>query len=109
MSDGACGFPDVSFHGITPWHNGPFSSADHYVGVAFAGWGKVAGPQLVYVASNAYWEDLQVVLPSLPAGMCWQLVADTWDSAQQPRPQQGDNFTIRRRSVMVFESHQAAT
>ena len=102
MSGGACGFPDVSFHGINPWHDGPFSKDDHYVGVAFAGWDKEAGPQLVYVASNAYWEDLTITLPPLPAGLCWNMEADTWESAQRPRPCPEGRFTIRRRSVMVF-------
>ncbi len=107
VSDGACGFPDVSFHGVNPWHEGPFAPGDHYIGVAFAGWEKGAGPQLVYVASNAYWEDLHVALPALPQGLVWELAVDTWESGQPPRPQADSRFTIRRRSVMVFVARQA--
>ena len=104
MSGGACNFPDVSFHGVNPWHDGPFSKDDHYVGVAFAGWDKKDGPQLVYVASNAYWEDLDIVLPALPAGLTWTLKVDTWEPSQPTRPCPEGRFTIRRRSVMVFEA-----
>ncbi len=102
LSGGACNFPDVSFHGVNPWHDGPFSQDDHYVGVAFAGWDKDTGPELVYVGSNAYWEDLNIALPPLPAGLTWTLKVDTWDVQQPNRPCPEGRFTIRRRSVMAF-------
>ena len=65
ISDGACGFPDVSFHGVKPWH-GHFVSHERYVGVMFAGQEKGKKAQVIYVASNAYWEKIEVLLPSLP-------------------------------------------
>ena len=40
LSDGYCGFSDVSFHGITPWHT-QFEDHERYVGVLFAG--QIAG------------------------------------------------------------------
>ncbi len=104
VSGGACGFPDISFHGVNPWQKGPFSKDDHYIGAAFAGWEKNEGPELVYVASNAYWEDLDITLPPLPSGLTWVLKVDTWDSRQPDRPCPEGRFTIRRRSVMVFEA-----
>ena len=102
LSDGVCGFPDVSFHGVQPWRS-HFSAYDRYVGVLFTGWERDTGPQVVYLASNAYWESLEVRLPDLPASMRWELVVDTWDEDEtQPRPCQGNAFAIRPRSVMVF-------
>ena len=101
VSGGCCGFPDVSFHGVTPWREG-FEGHEHYVGVMFAGGEQGAGPQVIYVASNAYWEPLEVALPALPASMCWTLAADTWDETPSQRRHEGSRFAIRPRSVMVF-------
>jgi len=103
LSEGACGFPDVSFHGVTPWRSGGFGDDEHYIGVMFAGWERQTGPQIVYVASNAYWEPLPVELPHLPAYMNWELIADTWEEVQPaPRFLTGAQFEIRPRSVMIF-------
>ena len=102
FSGGCCGFPDVSFHGVEPWHDGPFEDHERYVGVLFAGAERSAGPQIVYVASNAWWEELEVTLPRLPASMYWELAVDTWEEEQPPRRAAEDRFTIRPRSVMVF-------
>ena len=102
LSNGACGFPDVSFHGVSPWHEGLFESHERYVGVMFAGAERSSGPQLVYIASNAWWEELEVTLPRLPASMYWELAADTWEEEQPPRRAAEDRFVIRPRSVMVF-------
>ena len=102
LSNGACGFPDVSFYGVTPWPRESFQSDEHYVGVLFAGWERRTGPQLVYVASNAYWEPLEAELPALPSSMNWELAADTWEEQQQPRPLAGNRIQIRPRSVMIF-------
>ena len=99
---GSCGFPDFSFHGVTPWRDRPFDSHDHYVGVMFSGWERDAGPQVVYVASNAWWEDLTVTLPQLPASMYWVKAVDTWEAQQCETPVSGLQINIRARSVMVF-------
>ncbi len=101
LSDGACGFPDVSFHGVEPWRDA-FEDYDRYVGILFAGSERDTGPQVIYVASNAYWEPLDVTLPELPASMCWELAVDTWEAAQPPCRSVGGCFSIQPRSVMVF-------
>ena len=101
LSDGCWGFPDVSFYGVD-CRRGGFENYDHYVGVLFAGGERGIGPQTVYVASNAWWEELYIKLPELPVSAGWTLVADTWeDEVIQPRQVSG-GVTIRPRSVMVF-------
>ena len=52
----------------------------------FAGREEGKGPQTVYIASNAYWEELDVELPVLPDGMEWELAADTWEDTPCPGP-----------------------
>ena len=102
ISDGACGFLDTSFHGVTPWHN-QFAGHERYVGVMFAGQEKGCTPQIIYVASNAYWEELDVRLPHLPADMRWELAVDTWEAEQKPGTFFTENtFAIQARSVMVW-------
>ena len=100
--DGSCGFPDVSFHGVTPWRDRPFDGHDRYVGVMFSGWEQGTGAQVVYVASNAWWEDLTVTLPQLPASMYWVKAVDTWTAEQSETPVNGTQAVVRGRSVMVF-------
>ena len=101
ISNGANGLPDVSFHGIAPWCEG-FSSQDRYVGVMFAGQEKDTGPQAIYIASNAYWESLDITLPKLPESMCWNLCVNTWVEEQNVYPLDNDAITVPPRSVMVF-------
>ena len=101
VSEGACGFPDTSFHGEKPWR-GQFASHERYVGVMFAGHEEDGTEDVVYVASNAYWEKLEVLLPSLPEGMCWSMAVDTWEERQRPGQEPGETFVIGPRSVKVF-------
>ncbi len=101
ISNGTCGFPDVSFHGTTPWC-GKFADYDRYVGVMFSGQEQSSGPQAIYVASNAYWEDVHVTLPKLPASMCWQIAVDTWEEHQEMRPLNGEQIMIHARSIVVL-------
>ncbi|MCI9491115.1 glycogen debranching protein GlgX [Lachnospiraceae bacterium 48-42] len=101
ISGGACGFPDVSFHSITPWHT-EFADYEHYVGVMFAGQEHHTGPEVIYIASNAYWEELSVTLPEIPESMCWEVVVDTWHESQTIYSVASNEFTIHPRSVMVL-------
>ena len=102
LSDGCWGHPDVSFYGV----NGPqegFGGHERFVGILYTGGERGVGPKAVYVASNAWWEDLRVRLPELPPSACWYLTADTWEERVSGKliPTTG-GFIIRPRSVMVF-------
>lgn len=101
VSNGALGFPDVSFHGTKPWKE-RFEEYDHYIGVMFAGQEAGQRPEVVYLASNAYWEELKVVLPALPREMHWEAAADTWEEEQKPWRIVRGNLAIKARSVMVL-------
>ena len=101
ISNGALGFPDVSFHGVEPWKE-TFEEYDRYVGVMFAGQEKGMRPEVVYLASNAYWEELTVVLPALPQEMHWEIGANTWEEEQNPGYIVRDKLAIKPRSVIVL-------
>ena len=101
MSDGACGFPDVSFHGEKPWR-GQFAQYERYVGVMFAGKDEMGRADIVYIASNAYWESVEVLLPSLPDRMHWELVTDTWEEGLPTARREKEAFRIHPRSVRIL-------
>lgn len=101
MSWGYAGVPDVSYHGVTPWQES-FEDYDHYVGVMFAGRERGGKPDIVYVASNAYWEALTVELPGLPEGLAWVPVVNTWDEAVQEYEPCGNQILVGARSVILL-------
>ena len=98
------GFPDISYHGVTPWVN-DFASYDHYVGVMFAGVRRTASrrEEIIYIGVNAYWENLDVELPQLPNGYKWMHVITTseWKFTDIHRPLE-NRFGAEARSVNIF-------
>ncbi len=101
ISDGFGGLPDISFHGTSPWIK-EFSSYDRYIGVMMAGQIEGKAPEAVYIASNAYWEQLDVVLPELPESMEWSLEVSTWENDSREGKPVESSFVIPPRTVMVF-------
>ncbi|MCI9681186.1 MAG: glycogen debranching protein GlgX [Lachnospiraceae bacterium] len=101
ISNGALGFPDVSFYG-TASRKERFEEYDHYVGILFAGQEAGQRPEVVYLASNAYWEELNAVLPALPRGMHWEVAADTWEEEQKPGRIVQNTLNLKARSVIVL-------
>jgi glycogen operon protein len=70
----------------------------------FAGQEKGKEPEVIYVASNSYWEEVAVLLPQLPQNMAWELTADTWEGRTKNTGSalSGNTFVIHPRSVMVW-------
>lgn len=102
MSNGVLGFPDISFHTALPWSD-EFNSYDRYVGVMFTGKDADDRADIVYIASNSYWEELQITLPQLPEHMAWKLKVNTFQAEQGIEEKSfKDVFTISPRTVMVF-------
>lgn len=103
LSDGAMGFPDFSFHGTTPWSLG-YLDYDHYIGVLFAGQRPKYRPEIIYIAVNSYWEEVEVTIPPLPKEFRWSRVINTWDYEQSPMELCGNEAVIPPRTVQVFEA-----
>lgn len=98
------GFREMSIHDVDPWTDG-FRDDSHYIGVMFAGrTGQM--DDCVYIAVNTYWEELEISLPALPVGQCWQQMIDTFceDSIMDPPVKIYGNVRIRERTVMVFQT-----
>lgn len=103
LSNGIFGFPDVSFHGIIPWSKG-FADYDHYIGIMFAGQKKKYRPEVIYVAVNSYWEEVEVEIPPLPEGFDWHQVINTATFDQNVKRLYGTRIAIPSRTVIVFEA-----
>lgn len=103
LSDGVFQFPDVSFHGVTPWSLG-YEDYDHYIGVMFAGQKKKRLPEILYIAANCYWGEVEVVLPPLPEGFRWVCTVNTWEYSQRTAEVKGESIHIPPRTVMVLEA-----
>ena len=68
----------------------------------FAGQEQGQRPEAVYLASNAYWEELTVSLPTLPRDMHWEIRANTWVEEQKSGRIVKDSLAIGPRSVIVL-------
>lgn len=102
ISECTLGFPDISFHGVQPWCD-QYNSYDRYVGVMFAGQVPGKRPEIIYIASNSYWEELTITLPELPEYMNWSLKVNTIDSQTDLEYKHyTKEFKIAPRTVMVF-------
>lgn len=72
-----CGFPDISVHNDVPW-NTECRDDTHCISLMYAGRKKdQEEDDIVYVAVNTYWEDLNLTLPELPVGLVWKIKVDT--------------------------------
>ena len=72
------------------------------MGVLFAGKDENDVADIVYVASNAYWESIEVLLPALPERMHWELMTDTWEKELFSPRKEKESFQIQPRSVRVL-------
>ena len=78
--------------------------------VSFAGYDKEKGrDDLVYVAVNTYWEDVNITLPDLHRSGNWYLSVNTYGDGQgrycYPEGEEvriDGNFVMRPRSIAVF-------
>ncbi|MEG1877907.1 MAG: alpha-amylase family glycosyl hydrolase [Lachnospiraceae bacterium] len=105
----SCGFPDVSFHSLIPWSCN-YAGTDHYIGVMFAGRNHNQPDDIVYIAVNTYWEELQVTLPELLPPLRWRISVDTSGlnlpgitaTSASRQITIGTDFVIASRSVVIL-------
>ena len=74
----ACGYPDLSYHGIEAWRP-DLSNYSHSIGMLYCGlYEKEEKEQdFFYIAYNMHWNPVTFALPKLPDGMKWQVLNDT--------------------------------
>ena len=108
LTDAVSGMEPLHMHDV---HGRPHEipSGEYTFGVSFAGYDRYKGrDDVVYVAVNAYWEDVYIQLPELGLGN-WYLSVNTygdghgrytWSEGEEVRIH--SDFLMRPRSVAVF-------
>ena len=103
-----CGLPALTVYG-----NGGENRVDDgtaALGILYAGYDRKRGrDDVVYLAVNVYWEDVNIQLPELPRYLAWYAVVNTAGDGQNrfcyrcgERSRVDSGFLMRPRSVAVF-------
>lgn len=104
-----CGLPEVSLHGEHPWKD-HYNDQTKVIAAMYAGYDSVKGQDdIVYVIINAFWEPVEVTLPTLPAGMEWKMAVDTGNEKkgfyEEPVVIGQSEIEVRERTVMVVTAY----
>lgn len=104
----ACGYPDLSYHGREAWRLS-VERTSREAGLLYCGnyakIDKTRDDDFFYIAYNMHWEEKELALPALPAGMHWEKVMDTQDGSVV-----GDGRVVEKsiripgRSIRVIKS-----
>ena len=107
-----CGLPSVSVHNGEPNRNYTDYNT-HLIGIMYAGRNADdTDDDMIFYGMNAYWEPLEMRLPSLPESYHWKLVVNTFceyqDGADFEAQTQGDQTRVRvpeRSTVILLAEH----
>lgn len=109
MDYGACGYPDVSYHGEAPWK--PDTSVySRQVGIMYCG--KYARKDrntpddFFYAAYNMHWESHSFALPKLPKNMHWEYCITSWPDAVDKSLGESVSVAIPGRCICLFISRE---
>ena len=98
-------YPCVSKHGVIPFEP-DLGYESHVIGVMYAG-REDKRDDMVYLAINAYWEDVEFKLPTPPRGKRWKIVFDTYQENSYIEKNNiyldsNNKVRIKDRTVMIF-------
>ena len=104
----SCGYPDMSYHGMTAWRP-QMEYSSRQLGVMYCGeYGKsrdagTSGNDFIYLAINMHWESHSLALPRLPKGKEWQKAYSTCNNMDNAAFTQ-DVAMITPKTIAVFTS-----
>jgi len=109
LPNAVCGMEPIHAHDVRA-ENTNLPDGTRTFAVSFAGYDKKKGEDdLVYIALNTYWEDVEITLPDLHKRGSWYLSVNTYGDGEgrycYPEGQEiriGGSFVMRPRSVAVF-------
>ena len=98
-------YPCVSKHGVIPFEP-DLGYESHVIGVMYAG-REDKRDDMVYLAINAYWEDVEFKLPTPPRGKRWKIAFDTYQENSYIEKNNiyldsNNKVRIKDRTVMIF-------
>ena len=109
----ACGFPDVSYHGVKAWAP-EFDPFRRQLGILYCGsYGKRPDgteDDYFFVAYNMHWEPHEFALPHLPKGMTWHVAFNTGDRehngyfepGSEPEAENQKQLMAKARTILVM-------
>lgn len=111
LPNAVCGLPSIRMYGANA-QEGSLPSDALTFGVSFAGYdASRGGDDIIYLAVNAYWENVTISLPDLRRSGFWYLSVNTYGDGIgrycYPEGQEARidrEFIMRPRSVAVFIS-----
>ncbi len=102
------GYPELSFHGLTPWQldEGASNLSFAYL---YAEDHEKSGTKkdcFLYVVVNAHWEEHTYTLPVIPEGMKWHLSCEAYGASYAPGKEKKlsdqERLTLGPRSTAVL-------
>ena len=108
FSHNGTGYPELSFHGTTPWclNESEPNLSFAYLYTEEREKYHMEKTSFIYVMVNAHWEKHSFSLPIIPAGMHWYLVCDSEGMSAAPGEEQAlhtfESYTLRERSTAVL-------
>ena len=108
MDYGACGYPDVSYHGEVPWKPNT-SNYSRQLGIMYCGKyaykDKKTPDDFFYVVYNMHWEEHDFAMPNLPKGMCWELyMTSETETLQLKDVEEQLKIRMPERCICLFKS-----
>ncbi len=109
LPDAVCGLGKIHAHSTNGEEHTIAPDARTFA-ISFAGYDREKGrDDMVYVAVNTYWEDVQITLPDVRCAGFWYLSVNTWgdEKGRYCYPEEEEvridrEFLMRPRSVAVF-------
>ena len=109
----ACGYPDISYHGVKAWCP-EFENFRRQLGIMYCGaYAKTETgeeDQSFFVICNMHWEPHGFALPNPPKKKEWYLALHTEDAAangyylsgDEPKPESQKQCLVPPRTIVVF-------
>ena len=102
------GYPELSFHGLTPWQLDEEAPTLTFACLFAEDHGKYGLTEdcFIYIPYNAHWEEHDYTLPVIPAGMRWHLAFDSAGFSsvpgKEPRMDDAGRMKLAPRSCKVL-------
>lgn len=100
----ACGFPDVSYHGVKPWYP-EYENFRRQLGILY--WGNYVkkddgtSDNHFYVAYNMHWEPHTFDLPNLPKKQQWHVMFHTHKLEENGKYEEGNEPVLEEKSILI--------
>ncbi len=113
MDHHACGYPDLSVHGVRAWYP-EYENFRRQLGLLYCGlYGHKADgspDDFIFVMYNMHWEPAEFAMPNLPKDRRWYLAMDTelkeqngfYEDGQEPLLENQRTYLAAGRSAVVL-------